>query len=200
MLAADDRRKIAIISMLALGTSLLEAVTASSIAVFAQVLNDPSIGLNYLARLGIDGADNPADVLMLFAGLCGGVYLVKNIYAAFEIYRQNSSIQSMCYDFKNRLLGKYGFSDYAEYLMRNSSYSSRVVGGDAELVFSNAMVALAIIASETIVFAGLIAFIIYLNPSLALLIFGLGAVIALLTAKFVLPAFYRWGKRRRMPA
>ena len=40
----------------ALTTSLLEVVTASVIVVFAQVLNAPETGINYLGKLGF-----PAD-------------------------------------------------------------------------------------------------------------------------------------------
>lgn len=195
VLSASDKKRLVLIAAFALATSVLEIVTASTIVVFGQVLNQPESGQAYLARLGWEGAVTPNHMLVIFAVLCGLVYLVKNAVAAAETFFQNFSVQTMNYHFKNRLLEKYAFADYSAYMLRNSSYNTRVVGTDAELMFSSAMVSMSIILSETIVFVCLVGLIIYINPSLAFLIFSIGGVVALVTAKYVLPLFYRWGKR-----
>lgn len=193
LLSAGEKRKLILIACFALATSVMEILTASVIVLFGQTLNQPETGQGYLSRIGWNG--DASDALMFLAVLCGVVYLVKNMVAAAEIFFQNFSVQRICYDFKNRLLQQYAYGDYGKYLTRNSSYNTRVVGSDAEITFSTALVAACIILSETIVFICLVSVIIAINPSLALLIFCCGAVIALVTARVVLPPFYRWGKR-----
>lgn len=194
LLNADDKVKLSLIALFALTTSVFEVVTAAVIALFSQVLNDPAVGSRYMEKAGLASFESSGEVLIAFAILCGGVYFIKNVVVTIEMFFQNFSIQKMNYAFKNRLLERYAYGDYSEYLTRNSSFNTRVVGSDAELVYSTAMVAAATIFSETIVFVCLVSVIIYANPSLALFIFGIAAVIALVTAKWVMPLFYRWGK------
>lgn len=195
LLSTDNKIKIFYIGVFALFISVLEIITASTVVLFGQILNDPSVGHKYTDMIGITADLSSQDILAGAALLCGLVYLFKNAVAAIEIFFQNFTIQNMNYHFKNRLLERYAYADYAEYLTRNSSYNTRVVGGDAEQVFSGAMLALTIILSETILFVCLIGLIIYINPSLALVIFIAGAVIAAAISKFLLPLFYWWGKR-----
>lgn len=184
-----------VIAGFAVVTSMFEMLTATVVVLFGQVLTNPQLGVGYLARAGVYDVTAPGQVIITFAVICGVVYLVKNIVAGCEVFFQNFNIQRMGYHFKNKLLGRYTDSDYAQFLTRNSSYGLSVVNTDCELTFTTAMVAFAAIFSELIIFSCLVGLIIYMNPPLALVIFSLGAVIALVVAKFLLPQFYRWGKR-----
>lgn len=195
LLTWEDRLRWAAIAGFAMVTSIFEILTATVVVVFGQVLTNPQAGADYLARLGVQDAFVPAQVIFMFAVLCGLVYLLKNIVAGCEAFFQNFTIQSMNYHFKNKLLARYANFDYATHLTRNSSYGLTVVGSDSDLTFSAAMLSFATILSEMIIFTCLVGFIIYMNPPLALVIFSLGAVIAVVVAKFLLPQFYRWGKR-----
>lgn len=179
----------------ALVTSLFEIVTASVIVGFAQVINNPETGVNYLSRIGVDPDIKPMMAVFWFAVLVGVVYLVKNMVAAGEVFFQNFSIQKMNYNFKNRMLSRYTDMDYSLFLTRNSSYGAMVVDSDAERIYSTGMVGLACILSESIVFASLVAMIVAMNPSLAFAISGIGLVIAIAVAKILLPLYYRWGQR-----
>ncbi|PCI97423.1 MAG: ABC transporter ATP-binding protein [Alphaproteobacteria bacterium] len=196
----DDKLKIIYMGCFALIVSLLEVATAATVVLFGQILNTPEVGQQYLEKLGITWELSTDDILVAAAMLCGVVYLFKNIVASFEVFFQNFNIQKMNYHFKNALLERYAYADYADYLTRNSSYNSRVVGGDAEQVFSGAMLAMAIILSETIIFSFLVGLIIYINPSLALVIFVIGLLISMVIAKFLLPLFYWWGKQSQEAA
>jgi ATP-binding cassette subfamily C protein len=195
LLAWDDRLRWGGIAGFAMVTSLFEMLTASVVVVFGQVLTNPSVGVEYLGRLGVHDVPAHGQVIITFAILCGLVYLVKNIIAGCEVFFQSFNIQSMNYHFKNKLLGRYAHFDYATFLTRNSSYGLTVVGTDSEVTFSTAMVAFATILSEFIIFSCLIGFIIYMNPPLALVIFSLGAVITVVVGKVLMPQFYQWGKR-----
>lgn len=179
----------------ALCTSLFEIVTASVIVVFAQVLNGPEIGQKYLSMIGFRGDLLPGRIVFYIAIIVGGVYLIKNVVAAAEVFYQNFSIQKMNYRFKNKLLHRYAQSNYGFYLTRNSSFGMQVVSGDTEMMFSSGMIAIASILSEGVIFLCLIGMIVSMNPSLALVIFGVGIVLGLAIMKGLLPKFYRFGQR-----
>ncbi len=179
----------------ALVVSLLEVVTASVIVVFAQVLNDPSMGQNYLQKAGITKSLSSGEIVFYVAITVGIIYLIKNLVAAVEVFFQNFSIQNMCYEFKNKLLHRYAEADYGFYLTRNSSFGLQVVGGDTEQAFSNGMVSFASVLSEGIIFIFLVGMIVYMNPMLALIIFAVGMILSILISRFLLPQFYYWGQK-----
>lgn len=195
LLTWEDRARWIVIAGFAMVTSVFEMLTATMVVIFGQVLTNPQAGAGYMARIGVYEDMSSGEIVVFFAGLCGVVYLIKNIVAGCEAFFQNFTIQNMGYHFKNKLLARYADIDYAVYLTRNSSYGLTVVGTDSELTFSSAMLSFATILSETVVFACLVGFIIYMNPPLALVIFSLLSVIAAVVARYLLPQFYRWGKR-----
>ena len=179
----------------ALVVSILEVVTASVIVVFAQVLNDPSVGQKYFQKIGLAEDFSSSKTVLYMAITVGVIYLIKNLIAGCEVFFQNFSIQKMCYDFKNKLLHRYSQADYGFYLTRNSSFGIQIVSGDADKVFSGGMVSIATVISESIIFICLVGMIVYMNPTLALIIFTFGATLSLLISKFLLPQFYHWGKK-----
>lgn len=195
LLTREEKLKWIGIVCFALCTSLLEVVTASVIVVFAQVLNQPEFGQKYLSMAGFAPNLSPGRIVFNIAIIVGIIYLVKNLVAAAEVFFQNFSIQKMNYQFKNKLLHRYAEADYGFYLTRNSSLGLAVVGGDAELMFSGGMISMATILSEGVVFFCLIGMVVFMNPSLAITIFGIAAVLSLFISKILLPQFYSWGQR-----
>ncbi|MEI8321153.1 MAG: ABC transporter ATP-binding protein [Alphaproteobacteria bacterium] len=195
LLTREEKLKWIGISGFALCSSLLEVITASVIVIFAQVLNDPLVGQKYFAKLGITAEISPQRTIFYIALTFGAIYLIKNIIAAAEIFYQNFAIQKMNYEFKSRLLNKYAEMDYGFYLTRNSSFGTVTVSGDAEHAFSNGMLSIAVILSESVVFFCLVGVIVYMNPSLALFVFTIGGILTFLMIKLVFPLFYNWGQK-----
>lgn len=195
LLTREEKNKWLWMVGFAMCTSFLEMITASAIVVFAQVLNQPQIGQEYLLIIGFGNNLAHGRVVFYISIIVGIVYLVKNLVAAAEVFYQNFSIQKMNYHFKNKLLHRYAESDYEIYLARNSSLGLQVVGGDAEQIFSSGMTPLSIILSEGVIFLCLTSMIVYMNPALALMIFVIGAILGIAITKGLLPQFYRWGQR-----
>ncbi len=191
---AEKLKWIAIVGF-AFFTSILEMITAVVIVAFAQVLNQPESGQKYMIMAGLGKDLSSGRIVFFMAIACGLIYLIKNIVAASEVFYQNFTIQKMNYHFKNKLLYRYAAADYGFYLTRNSSLGSQVVGGDAEQMFTGAMIPLASILSEGVIFVFLLAMIVYMNPSLALIVFSTAIVLGLLITKILLPQFYRFGQR-----
>ncbi|OGV51070.1 MAG: ABC transporter ATP-binding protein [Legionellales bacterium RIFCSPHIGHO2_12_FULL_42_9] len=177
-------------------TGFLEIFTALVIIVFVQVLNQPKIGLTYLAKVGIvNGFVFSEEQLVFYAAVfLGIVYLVKNGIAALEVFYQNFTIQRMNSDFKSKLLHRYSCTDYGFYLTRNSSLGIQVISSDVELVFAIALIAVAGLLSESVVAFCLLGVLVYMNPFLALMILSVSAVFGFFVAKGLFPLLYRWGQ------
>lgn len=195
LLTKEQKIKWLGIAGFALFSSFFEVITASLIVIFAQILNQPEFGIKYLNKVGFKGNLSPGRVVFYIAIAVGCVYLVKNLVAAAEAFYQNFSIQKMSYHFKNKLLYRYAEADYAFYLTRNSSLGLAIVGGDSELMFSAGMMSVAVILSESMIFLCLIGMVIFMNPSLAFMVFVMGAAFGFAMVKGLLPQFYKWGQR-----
>ncbi len=195
LLSRQEKWEWASIMGFAIVASALEVITASMIVIFASSMTDPQSSLKYLRYLGIKGDVSSGHIIFYIAISVGAIYLVKNTFAAAEVFFQNFTVQRMNYRFKNKLLHKYAQMDYAFHLTRNSSYGMSVVAGDVEQLFSGGMLSLAAILSEFMVFTFLVSMIIYMDPSLAGYLFGISLCFSLIVYKFLLPAFYRWGQQ-----
>lgn len=195
LLSRSEKIQWCLIVGFALTSAALEVCAAALIVVFAGAMTAPESALKYLNMVGVGGDLSPGRIIFYIALLFGGLYFFKNIVAAIEVFFQNFSIQKMNYTFKNNMLHKYANIDYGFYLTRNSSYGMSVVSGDVEQMFSGAMLSLAMIVSELAVFISLCTMIIYMDPSLAIILFVLCAIFSFCIYKFLLPAFYRWGKK-----
>ena len=187
LLSREDKIKWLSIVGFSLVSSLFEIITASLIVIFAQSLNQPNEGLHYLQKLGVKENLSHGRMIFYISLAVGAIYLLKNLIASIEVFYQNFTVQKMNYLFKNKLLYKYAEADYAHYLTRNSSLGLAVVGGDSEQMFSSGMLAIAVMISESVVFFSLIAMIVYMNPSLALIIGIVGAILGIATTKFLKP-------------
>lgn len=195
LLTKEDKLKCIGIIFFAILISVIELLMASIIIVFAQVLNDPSAGNKYLQKHNTMQNLSPNEIVLYLSIIVGIVFLIKNVFTALEAFFQNFSIQKMCYRFKKKLLFQYAKADYGLYLTRNSSFTLQVVGGDSELAFTGGMVSLASILSESLIFCFLVGMIIYINPTLAIIIFTIGMILSIIILKILLPKFYFWGQR-----
>lgn len=195
LLSRQEKLEWASIMGFAVVASILEVVTASVIVIFASSVTDPQSALKYLKYIGIDGNVSSGRIIFYIAISVGVIYLVKNIFAAAEVFFQNFTVQRMCYRFKNKLLHKYAQMDYAFHLTRNSSYGMSVVAGEVEQLFGTSVLALATVFSEFMVFLFLVGMVVYMDPSLAGYLLAISLVCAFTVYKFLLPAFYRWGQK-----
>ncbi|KAB8028010.1 ABC transporter ATP-binding protein [Fluviispira multicolorata] len=200
ILTREEKLKWLIIVAFTVCLSILEVITASVIVLFAQVLILPEKGQYYLSKIGLHDQISQSQSILYIAILCGLTYFIKNFFAAIDAFHLNFSIQEMNYNFKNKMLHRYAQSDYASYISKNSMHGYNVVSGDVELMFNNAMLAIATLLSEGMISSFLIAMVIYMNPPLAIIIFGFGVCVWLSLSKGLLPQFYRWGKRTQESA
>lgn len=193
--AHNQHKTLALIIGMALITSVLELITATTIVIFSQVLQNPQQYLSQAMAYKLPYVTSDSSFLIFTAAACAAVYCIKNSWTALEVYTQQKSIQRLNWMFKKKLLRRYATADYSYYASRKPAYNMSVVASDTEVVFSNALTSLTTIASECIVFIALIAMIAYMNPSLILVLSISGAAIAAIMMKVLMPRFYSWGQR-----
>lgn len=192
LLSKEEKVKCLLIILLAFIISIFEFFSASIIITYAQFLNNPEYVIPNNAFKKLIGIFSENNILGLTL-LLGTTFILKNLLMAIEAFFLNFSIQKMSYNFKNKLLRKYSKMDFESFISRNSSYNIQVIGSDTEQSFSAGLHALGSIISESFIFITLIVFIIFINPIISLFIFFIIVFFALITKKYVLPNFYRWG-------
>ena len=121
LLSKREKTRWAFVVFFGFWMALLELLTAFSIAVFAQILIDPSLFSKYFFWLGMEQESEARKVLS--AATCiFVVYLFKNLFALLEAWFQNCSIQKMNYGVRTRLLAHYLEWDY-EFMLFSSACS-----------------------------------------------------------------------------
>jgi ABC-type multidrug transport system fused ATPase/permease subunit len=178
----------------AISSSLLETATAVTIVSFAQALSYPQMGKKFLCVLGFDPALTTERVLFYLAMIFGGVYLLKNLVYAIEIFYHNVVTQEMNYNFKNKLLTKFQEKDYIEMVQKNSAYSLQVIQSDVDRTFSVGVMAISSSITEIFTCILLSFLIFYKNFLLALLVLFILFFVFLIFYRFLVPKFYCWGQ------
>lgn len=174
--------------------SILEIITASTVVIFTQALNQPEISRKYFQLLHLDQVFPDKYDIFYIALSMGIVYCIKNIFSIFSTFYEYNAIHQMRHRFKVDLLIRYTKADYNFYLTKNASEGLSIVASDVNLSFTNGLAALTILLSESIVLIFLLSMLVYMNPSLALIILGIGLILYFTLTKMVFPKFYRWGK------
>ncbi|MDR1475311.1 MAG: ABC transporter ATP-binding protein/permease, partial [Holosporales bacterium] len=195
LLTRSDKLKWLGVAGFSLCISALEVLTASAVVIFAQVISQPESGQKYIRMFGVNQDISPNRIVFYIAIALGIIFLVKNIVVAGEIFYQNFTIQRIGYRFKNKMLAKYSEIDYGTYLTRNSSFGIQTVDL-ASHIFSQGMLPIATIFSEGMVFVGLVGMMVYMNPSLALVISFIGVVFWIIVTKYMFPMFYCFGQKQ----
>lgn len=174
-------------------TSILELITASVVIIFAQILNQPKYGSTYFNKIGFVNLSE-SSVVLYSALFLAVIYIIKNLISIAEVFFQNFSIEKMSHNFKDKLLNAYSNAKYEFYISRNSSNFIQIISSDADMMFYNGITSMVGTISESLVFITLICMIVYIKPSLAVVIFTSIILISIVVTKFVLPKFYKFGQ------
>ncbi|MFO1257756.1 MAG: ABC transporter ATP-binding protein [Gammaproteobacteria bacterium] len=193
MLSIKDRLKVSKIILLVFCSALFEIATTISIVLLTQVITNPQTSQKYYNYIYLYNLSTHQSILYA-ALIVGALYLSKNIFACFEVFIQNFTIQKMSYRFQRRLLKRYLQLDYGRYLSHNPSDILSIVSTDTEAVFSSGLTSLSIIFSESLISLCLITVLFIANPSTAFIILSFGGLFGLILSKKLLPLFYNWGK------
>jgi ABC-type multidrug transport system fused ATPase/permease subunit len=180
--------------VLAIGVASLEAITAVLVMGFAQVLIHPENKTFFLWNSLFSSALSPGRIIFYSAITCGSIYVIKNLMAVLEVFLRNFTLHRIIFRWQKTILTAYVQAGYAFYITRNSSFGVHTLSFSVEDALLHGLSGLAICISESIVFLFLLAIIIALNPTLALVVFFFGGIFGVAINKGLFPYCYRWGK------
>ncbi len=192
-----DQKRFYLMSFFALIISFSEIITAAVAMIFAQVLNDPSVGKTYLEKINLLNNFSDNNVIFVFALFFGIVFVTKNLIMLIDSYIKSFFIQKMAYEFKERMMFKITDNEYESFIEKNIAYNINIMTGDIDRVYSIGVTSISGAFLEICVFIFLSVFIFFSNPILAFFILLLMTIVFLPLLKVLLPRFYKWGEQYR---
>lgn len=199
LLNAHERRRAVQVFGLMLLMALIEAMGVASIMPFVAVLANPDIitSNSYLAlvydRLGFS---DPDAFLILLAVIAIGLFLAGLASKALTLYALVRFSTMRLHSISNRLLRAYLGQPYSFFLGRNSADLSKSVLSEVGKVTNGVMMPLLRILSGSIVAAGILVLLLFIEPILSIAVtFILGgafSVVYIVTRRLL----HRIGKDR----
>ncbi len=179
-LLSKEQKKGGIICLFIMITlALSEIVAAALIVKMASVITSPTPDTKELFFLAIT---------------CLITFVIKGLIALADSYFQNRWIQKLILNFKERLIRRYTKMSYAQQITTNSSDSLSVLYNDADVYMRIGLTSTGILLSETTVFAVLMCFLIYLQPTVTGVLVVIFSVLGIVFIKKLVPVFKKWGR------
>ncbi len=196
LLDRDDWRRLALLTLLALVTSGFEAVAAALVYLLLRMIGDPTapISVPVLGDLREHFADLDADTYVLV--VIGGIAVFFVLRAGVQLvstYLQNRVAQSAAARLSTRLAGGYIRMPYAFHLDRNSSELVRNSHVASMQLVRQVFMPLIAIVSESVIVLAILAMLVAIATTAAVLAGGLLGLTAVVLLRYVQPRLKRAG-------
>jgi len=193
-------RSLYILFLMILG-SLLEVLGIGMMLPILQLAADPSAGVTnnqFLAWLNDHLTFHSSASFMM--SLCVGVfllYLAKNLFNLWIINEQYQFSWGMLTYFTHRLFRRYLREPYALHIQRNSSDLLRNINFSVPAIFGALLTPMMTVASEVLIAFAVLAFLIWLQPLIALSAIAGLALVALVFLKLAKQKLKIWAERNQ---
>ena len=157
------------------------------------VRNHPTIA-SFLQLLG-----NPSQSVLIIFSMVGlvSIYLVKNLFLGFLIWKQANFIFKVQTKLSHRLFSIYLRQPYTFHLQRNSAELVRNVGGEAT-AFSGVISSAQMLISELMVLTGITVLLLFVEPIGALIVAVVLGGAAWSFHRITRDRISRWGVERQI--
>lgn len=176
LLAIKERKKALLLMAMILIMALLDMVGVASIVPFVAVLTNPTlIETNFILIALFEtsikiGMENNQEFLFFLGTLVFLVFIVSIFFKAFTTYMQVRFV-SMCeYSLGKRLVKGYLSQPYSWFLNRNSAELGKNILSDVGQVIGYGIRPFIELTAKSMVAAGLIALLIFVDPKLSFVI------------------------------
>jgi ABC-type multidrug transport system fused ATPase/permease subunit len=172
-LSPSDYKSVAILLCMILFMALLDAAGVASILPFMTILANPeSVNKNqFLAHIYQTLNFKTINEFLFLTGCFVFVILVSSLFfKAITNYMQYRFIQNREYNLAKRFLNAYLHQTYAWYLEKNSNDLGKNILSEIENLINNGMLQLINLVAQGVVVIVLVILIIYLDPTLAIII------------------------------
>lgn len=147
----------------------------------------------------IDYVGNPSQQTLIIYGMSfiAGIYAIKAIFLGFLTWFQAYYSFGIQTDLSQRLFKGYMFELYSFHMERNSAQLIRNVTAEAGML-ANVIQSLLIIMTEILVFAGVMALLLFIEPFGALLVMLLLGIAGVGFYLFIRGYILHWGEARQL--
>ena len=154
----------------------------------------PALLLKLTALITSPDVSESTDKLVMYAILCVGIFALKGTLSLLDSWFQNKWVQNFLVFIKQKLIQRYTKMDYAHQIIRNSGDSLSILFSDIDVYIRMGLTALGIFLTEMLVLVVLLGFLFYIEPQMtAILVLLLGSL-SIVTLRYLLPTFRKWGK------
>jgi len=142
---------------------------------------------------------NPTQQVLVMYAMLGLVliYLAKNLYLGFFVWRQNAFVFGLMARLSERLLTIYLRQPYRFHLQRNSAQLIRNALSEVDVIAGNCVTPLMTLLTEFFVVFCLSALLLYIEPIGVLVVASILATVSWAFSRFTHPSIKRWGTLRQ---
>ena len=161
---SQDKKQITLVIFFAFIVSITEILTAFDAMIFAQVLIDFTIGINYLKMIGVDKIFSTQEIIFISAFVFGCTFILKSLFTLLDYYIQISSVNDISFRFKQKMMHHLSDRDYKSLTSNNSTFNKNLISGECERLFNLGLTSLGQVFLEGLVFLSLTLYIFFISP------------------------------------
>ncbi|MFT3848117.1 MAG: ABC transporter ATP-binding protein [Propionivibrio sp.] len=184
LLSVEERRRGYLLLIMVIIMTMLDTVGVASILPFMSVLTDPGLvsSNRYLAFVYRElGFSSPETFLTFLALTVFLLLILSTAFKALTTYRLLSFSQMQEYEIGRRLVAGYLRQPYEWYLNQHSAELGKTILSEVGQVTNGSLVPLMQLIAQSAVALAIVSLLVSVNPEVAaLMIFGLGAVYAII--------------------
>lgn len=199
-LTPNERKRVWVLMVLIVAGMLLETLGVGLVIPAITLMMQGGIADRYpeIAPV-IEYLGNPsqADLIAVAVLVLVAVYLIKNLFLAFLIWKQNNFAYDVQANLSQRLYAIYLGQPYTFHLQRNSAQLMRNVIGEVN-VFTGAMTSMLMFLSELLVVLGIAALMFLVEPIGVLIVVFVFGGTAWIFHRVMREHVSRWGRERQL--
>jgi ATP-binding cassette, subfamily B, bacterial PglK len=200
ILSHKDRIYALVLFVFMLIGMILEMLGIGLVIPLITVLMQEDLAIKYpvvQSLLNYFGNPNQATLITYSMIVLVGVYMIKNLFLAFLVWKQRYFSYRVRTDLGHRLFSNYLYQPYAFHLQHNSAQLIRNVSGEVSILISYGINSVLIIATEALIILGILGMLIAIEPAGALIIIITVGSFSLLFYWLLRSKVASWGKERQ---
>jgi ATP-binding cassette, subfamily B, bacterial PglK len=169
----QEKRKLQFIALIIIVTALIQVVGIASIFPFISVASDPSVvdqNVHLLAVKTYFGIEENRQFILVLGGLVLLTLILTNMFLAFSTWITLHFVVTIIQTLSIRMLERYLNEDYVFHLKRNSAELLKNLTSEIGRVVNGGIMSAINIASKGFTALCIIAFLILVDPVIALIV------------------------------
>lgn len=201
ILQPDNRREVVILLLLMIIGMILEMLGIGMIIPALAMMIESDLASKFPSLIPIlDRLGNPTQIQLVIGGMLVLIvlYVIKVIFLAFLIWRQNRFVFQMQANISVRLFSGYLRQPYTFHLQHNSSQLIQNTIHETQLFALNGLSSVLTLVTEVLVLLGIFLLIMIVEPVGGMIIISILGVAGFGFSRLTRKSISRWGKARQL--